>query len=110
MGDEGLELIQMPCMGCGNNFWFEPGSPQYCVEDGCIYIYIDHLQSELEQAQERERVMREALAEIREVYAGLDGVMPETCPEAYLERKLKECYGIAVKALSQSTAPTEPGK
>ena len=40
-----------------------------------------------------------ALAKTREVWAGSDGLIPETCPEGYLQRLLKQTYSIAVKAL-----------
>ena len=40
-----------------------------------------------------------ALEEIREVYAGMDGFVPETCPEGYQQRLLKRMYDIAVEAL-----------
>ncbi len=43
--------------------------------------------------------LRAALEEIREVWAGSDGLIPETCPEGYLQRLLKQCYQIAVGAL-----------
>lgn len=40
-----------------------------------------------------------ALEDIREVYAGMDGFVPETCPEGYQQTLLKRMYDIAVEAL-----------
>lgn len=41
-----------------------------------------------------------ALEEIREIYVGLDGVLPATAPEAYYLKKLKDCYDEAVTAVA----------
>jgi len=44
---------------------------------------------------------RDALCEIREIWAGSEGFIPETCPEGYLQRLLKQCYQVAVDALKE---------
>lgn len=48
-----------------------------------------------------------ALEEIREVYAGSEGFIPETAPEAYIQKLFREKYDIAVKALSEHSAGRE---
>lgn len=47
---------------------------------------------------QRERELLTSLAEIREVYAGMDGFVPETCPEGYQQTLLKRMYDIAAEA------------
>ena len=51
---------------------------------------------------EREIRMEQALEEIREIYAGMDGFIPETCPEGYQQRIIKQMYGAAVEGLKVS--------
>ena len=41
----------------------------------------------------------QALEEIREIYAGMDGFIPETAPEAYQQTKLKQMYEVACEAI-----------
>lgn len=43
-----------------------------------------------------------ALEEIREIYAGMDGFYPLTAPEAYQDKKLKEIWELARKALAKA--------
>jgi hypothetical protein len=40
-----------------------------------------------------------ALKEIREIYAGMEGFIPETCPEGYQQRIIKQMYIVAVEAI-----------
>lgn len=57
------------------------------------------LSGQLKECQQERDALRDALAEIREVWAGSDGFIPETCPEGYLQKLVKDCYQIAVDAL-----------
>ena len=41
-----------------------------------------------------------ALGEIREVYAGMEGFTPETCPEGYQQQIIKQMYTVAVDAIA----------
>ena len=43
--------------------------------------------------------LEQALEEIREVWAGSEGFVVSTCPEAHLQWLLKQTYRIAVDAL-----------
>ena len=54
-----------------------------------------------EEVEKRNRKLSSALVEVREVWAGSDGLVPETCPEAYLQRIVIQCYDIAVEALKK---------
>ena len=44
-------------------------------------------------------VGKEALQEIINIYAGMDGFIPETAPEAYQERIILQMYEAARDAL-----------
>ena len=46
--------------------------------------------------------MQQALEEIREIYAGMDGFIPETYPEGYQRRIIKQMYGAAVEGLKEA--------
>lgn len=49
--------------------------------------------------------LRAALAEIREIYAGMEGpIIPETAPEAYLQRIIESMWKAAREALLQEAA------
>lgn len=53
------------------------------------------------QAQpDAELVERKALREIIEIYAGMDGFIPETAPEGYQQRIIKQMFDIANAAIS----------
>ncbi len=67
--------------------------------DGKTYQASIHVIAVLQAVSEERDDYRKALEEIREVWAGSDGLVPETCPEGYLQRLLKQCYSIAVKCL-----------
>lgn len=54
---------------------------------------------ELQSMIEKVETYHNALSEIREIYAGMDGFIPETAPESYQQRVIKQMYGIAVGAL-----------
>ncbi len=49
-------------------------------------------------AQENETMSR-ALHEIKEIWTGSEGFIPETCAEAYLEELCKKMFSEAAKAL-----------
>ena len=55
------------------------------------------LQAKLQLAQGRIAELETAMREIYEVYAGSDGFIPETCPEAYQQQLIKEMSDIAAK-------------
>ena len=44
--------------------------------------------------------VRSALEELREIYAGMDGFIPETCPEGYQQKIIKDLYDCGMNALS----------
>ncbi len=43
---------------------------------------------------------RKALEEIREIYAGMDGFITETAPEAYQEMIIRKMYKCSMNALA----------
>lgn len=47
------------------------------------------------------RKLEEALAEVREIWAGSDGGEPVTAQEAYFQRLCKQMYQISIQALSK---------
>ncbi len=58
--------------------------------------------AELEAENARQK---EALAEVREIYAGSEGIpVAETCAEAYVIRLIEQMYSIAVDALNPTSA------
>lgn len=62
---------------------------------------VEHLQRELEKAEAKRDELREALEEIREIYAGMDGFIPETAPEGYLQRIIEKMWAEVRDALTQ---------
>jgi len=64
----------------------------------CVYG-LENKDATIARLEKREGKLARALAEIREVYAGMEGFVPETCPEGYQQRLLKRMYDIAVEAL-----------
>jgi hypothetical protein len=46
--------------------------------------------------------LRDVLVEIREIYAGMDGFIHETCPEGYQQRIIKQMYSAAVDGLKKA--------
>ena len=57
---------------------------------------------DVRRMKEDVRRMKTALEEIREAYAGMDGFIPETCPEGYQQRIIKQMYGAAVEGLKEA--------
>ena len=53
------------------------------------------------ESDKRISALESALSEIREVWAGSDGFIPETCPEGYLQKLCKQQYEIACEALKE---------
>ena len=45
----------------------------------------------------------DALKKIIEIYAGMDGFIPETAPEAYQKRIIEQMYEQAVGGLGETT-------
>ena len=68
-----------------------PGKSIYCLNF-----------TKLPSFTEREIRMEQALEEIREIYAGMDGFIPETCPEGYQQRIIKQMYRAAVEGLKEA--------
>jgi hypothetical protein len=56
--------------------------------------YVDALLLELAEAQAK-------LSEIREIYTGMEGFIPQTAPEAYQQRVLKQMYDAAIEAAKE---------
>lgn len=55
----------------------------------------------IEQLQKDNEKQGQALKEIVEIYAGMDGFIPETAPEAYQKRIIRQMYEAAKEALNQ---------
>ena len=73
-----------------------------CKEKAKHWEATCHAQAETSHKAEHDcNRMTKALSEIREVWAGSDGRMPQTCPEGYLQRLVIQCYDIAVEALKK---------
>ena len=53
------------------------------------------------QINEKIQPLIDAHKELVEVYAGLEGFIPETAPEAYQSRIIEQMYGIAKTALEE---------
>lgn len=65
-----------------------------CHKDGKITII--NLQSKLAAEREKLEQAREALKEVREIYAGMEGLPePETSVEAYLLKIINDMYDVA---------------
>lgn len=79
-------VIQSP-LGIGTN------GPCIC-RDWKLRAEITHLQAENER-------LREAIAEIKEIYTGMDGFIAETAPEAYLQRILRQIFEVSAKAINK---------
>ena len=65
-----------------------------CLVDDC-----DSLQKESDSRMDIIMNLREAMAEIREVWVGSDDGIVETSQAAYFQRLVVECYQIAGDAL-----------
>ena len=62
----------------------------------------------IERLQAKNVGLESALADIREVYAGSEGIpVAETCAEAYVIRLIEQMYSIAVEALTPTSAGDE---
>jgi len=53
---------------------------------------------DLGNAREERDELKEKLSEIIEIYAGMEGFIPETAPEAYQARIIEQMYNAAVKS------------
>ena len=53
--------------------------------------------NEIERLRAENAKLRAAMHDIYEVYAGSEGFIPQTCPEAYLQERVKEMADIAAK-------------
>jgi len=54
-------------------------------------------------------VLLEALKEIREIYAGMEGFIPETAPEGYCQHIIKQMYEAAQRAIAEFEQALEKG-
>ena len=62
----------------------------------------------IEGLQAKNVELESALADIREAYAGSEGIpVAETCAEAYVIRLIEQMYSIAVEALNPTSAGGE---
>ena len=57
--------------------------------------FIAELQSKLSAAEEEIERLKQALHDIYEVYAGMDGFIRETCPEGYQNMIIQQMADIA---------------
>lgn len=62
------------------------------LDDGDNQDVFDELLSRLKDGEKAIK----ACNEIREIYTGMDGFIPETCPEGYQQRIIKKMYHVAV--------------
>ena len=56
-------------------------------------------------ANEKIYTLLSACIEIREIYAGMDGSIPETAAEAYQQRIIKQMYDAAIEAIKKVERP-----
>jgi hypothetical protein len=77
---------------------FDPYEPDFVMtEDTLIALGQALLEEDRESSEEQISQLRMAMHDIYEVYAGSEGFIPETCPEAYLQERMKEMAYIAGK-------------
>ena len=67
--------------------------------DGCMSA-LEREGHRAEKAEAERDELREALEEIREIYAGMDGFIPETAPEGYLQRIIEKMWAEVRDALT----------
>lgn len=61
--------------------------------------YVKAIEAERDEAREENQRLREDIREAYEVYAGSDGLIPQTAPEAYQQQLLNQMAEILGKAL-----------
>lgn len=74
-----------------------------------LSVKADDAEVELAEKEMEIASLREAAREAYEVYAGSDGFIPETAPEAYQQRLLAQMAEILGNALKES-GDTEGGR
>ena len=68
--------------------------------DGLVAAYdYDLVNKEIATKDAELARLREALAEIREIWAGSDAFIPVTAPEAYAQHLCKQMYQAAIETL-----------
>jgi len=72
-----------------------------CYEKYFGTVDVKEVSEEINGCWAENQRYRDALEEVREVWAGSDGFVPETCPEGYLQRLLKKCYQASVNAIKE---------
>ena len=60
---------------------------------------MEDLEQEISKDSEIINCLKESMREIYEVYAGSDGFIPETAPEGYQQKIIKDMVDIAKKHL-----------
>lgn len=81
---DAIELLQRE-LKCSKEMWEQQQE-----------LALEYL-ADIEKANDRIAELEDAFREIYEVYAGSDGFIPETCPEAYQQQLIKEMSDIAAK-------------
>jgi len=56
------------------------------------YEIAPQLATALEQAETENEQLKESVREAKEIFTGMDGFKPETAPEAYQQRVLRQMY------------------
>ena len=75
---------------------FDPYEPDFVMTtETMIALGQALLEEDRESSEEQISQLRMAMHDIYEVYAGSEGFIPETCPEAYLQERMKEMAYIA---------------
>jgi len=62
----------------------------------------DYRNNKMSDLASENESLKNALYDIREVFIGSEGFVPETCPEAYLKRLFRQMFDIANKALRRT--------
>jgi len=68
---------------------------------------IEELEAFIKKQYQQTDALQDAFREIYEVYAGSDGFIPETCPEAYQQQLIKEMAEIAAKYMRKGMIAEE---
>lgn len=67
------------------------------MDAGKVVEALMEVSQRIDALESENAALRAAMHDIYEVYAGSEGFIPETCPEAYLQGRVKEMADIAAK-------------
>lgn len=67
------------------------------MDAGKVVEALMEVSQRIDALESENMALRAAMHEIYEVYAGGEGFIPQTCPEAYLQELVKEMAEIAAK-------------